>query len=85
MIGGIHVRLFTLAIALSISPTVAFAYFDPGTGSLIIQAAIGAVAAITVFWGSVKAYARSLFLKGKDNSSDIGSNSDDPADESIDT
>ena len=83
--GGCHMRLFTLVIALSISPTVAFAYFDPGTGALIIQAMIGAVAAITVFWGNVKAYARSLFLRGKDNSSDSGSNSDDRADDPIDT
>ena len=42
-------------------PESAQAYFDPGTGSLIIQALIGAMAAVTVFWGQLKTYARSLF------------------------
>lgn len=78
-------RLLVLAIMLSISPTVAFAYFDPGTGSLIIQAMIGAVAAITVFWGSVKAYVRHRFIKGKNNSPDHDSLSDESVDDSTNT
>jgi hypothetical protein len=54
-----------IALLLSLSPTAAFAYFDPGTGSLLIQAAIGGMAAVVVFWGNVKAYARALFTRGK--------------------
>jgi hypothetical protein len=54
-----------IALLLSLSPTAAFAYFDPGTGSLLIQAAIGGMAAVVVFWGQVKAYTRALFTRGK--------------------
>lgn len=53
------------AILLCSSPTLALAYLDPGTGSLLIQAAIGALAAITVFWGNLKVYVRSFFSRGK--------------------
>jgi hypothetical protein len=56
---------FRIALLLSLSPTAAFAYFDPGTGSLLIQALVGGMAAVVVFWGNVKAYARTLFTKGK--------------------
>jgi len=76
------VSRITLAIVIGISPGVAFAYFDPGTGSLLIQAAIGGLAAITVFWGNLKVYARSLFSKGKVDSSDSGSQLADLADDS---
>ncbi len=50
-------------IALSLSPTVAFAYFDPGTGSLLIQALIGGLAAVAVFWGNLKNYVRIPFFQ----------------------
>lgn len=54
-----------IALLLALSPTAAFAYFDPGTGSLLIQALVGGMAAVVVFWGHVKAYTRALFTKGK--------------------
>ena len=53
-------HLFVLALLLITFPTLANAYFDPGTGSLIIQALIGGLAAVTVFWGQLKSYVRSL-------------------------
>lgn len=41
------------------------AYIDPGTGSLVIQALIGALAAgvvaIGVFWKQIKAFVKGLF------------------------
>ena len=52
--------LTTLALA---APTTASAYFDPGTGALLIQGLIGALAVVAVFWGRVKAYVRSLFSR----------------------
>jgi hypothetical protein len=55
-------KFMILALALTV-PVQAYAYFDPGTGSLIIQALIGALAAVTVFWGRVKMYVTSLFSK----------------------
>jgi hypothetical protein len=74
----------TVAIALSLSPSVALAYFDPGTGSLLIQAVIGAMAAAAVFWGNLKAFARSLLSRLKTHSS-AAVNEDRSADHSIDS
>ena len=62
-------RLTIFASVLVALPTTAFAYFDPGTGSLIIQGLIGAVAGIAVFWGQVKSFVRSLFTRKKYNRS----------------
>jgi hypothetical protein len=38
----------------------AFAYIDPGTGSLLIQAVIAAIAAVAVSIGTVRRRIRSL-------------------------
>ncbi len=65
IIGGAAMRVTIFAFALLALPTTVFAYFDPGTGSLIIQGLIGAVAAIAVFWGRVKSFVRSLFARDK--------------------
>ena len=46
--------------AFTLSPKLAFAYIDPGTGSMLIQAIIGAVAvgAITgkLYWYKLKTW-----------------------------
>ena len=59
----------TLVIFLSNS-NYAFAYLDPGTGSIILQAILGAIAAgltfFTNFWQKVKNFFKKLFKK-KDN------------------
>ena len=63
-------RAVLAALALSV-PTTAFAYLDPGTGALLIQGLIGALAVVAVFWWRMKAYVRSLFSrKTKTNSSE---------------
>jgi hypothetical protein len=72
-----------VALLLCLSPTAAFAYFDPGTGSLLIQAAIGGMAAVVVFWGNLKTYTRALFSKGKPTLS--AANADKSAEDSIDS
>jgi hypothetical protein len=41
-----------------------FAYLDAGTGSLIIQAVIGVLAGIGVFWRRILANIKSKFGKG---------------------
>ena len=71
-----------LGIGVAISPTAAFAYFDPGTGSLLIQAAIGGLAAAVVFWGHLKARARALFSKDKSPASRSAIDADKSADDS---
>ena len=50
--------------------SIAYAYLDPGTGSLLLQGLIAALAAagaaITVYWNKLK----SLFSKKKKNDKD---------------
>ena len=45
----------------------AFAYLDPGTGSIILQAIVGAFAAffstLYIFWERVKIFFRKVFKK----------------------
>ena len=45
----------------------AFAYLDPGTGSIILQALLGAIAAVTsycaFYWNKVKNLLKKLFKK----------------------
>ena len=47
----------------------AYAYIDPGTGSMLIQALIGAVAAISVsigiFWRYIRSFLDRLFGRNK--------------------
>ena len=49
--------------------TNAYAYLDPGTGSIILQAIIGAFAAfftsIYLFWAKVKNFFKKIFYKNK--------------------
>jgi len=44
-----------------------YAYLDPGTGSIILQAVIGvlvgALFAIKIFWGRIKSFLGGLFSK----------------------
>jgi len=75
-------RQIALTLVLSLTPTAAFAYFDPGTGSLLIQAAIGAVAFLLVMWRNLVAYIRSLFSKRERDLSASDSQSNDASDES---
>jgi len=58
---------FNMIVAFALSalvlwPSVSFAYIDPGTGSILIQGIIGAIAAIGVtlklYWHRIVAYFR---------------------------
>tara|TARA_E500000178_G_C16889603_1_gene692937 strand:+ start:379 stop:582 length:204 start_codon:yes stop_codon:yes gene_type:complete len=55
------------SILLFFFSTHAYAYIDPGTGGIIIQAIIGAIAAtsltIKIYWQKIKAF----FKKKKEN------------------
>ena len=62
--------LYFLSITLFfINP--AYAYLDPGTGSIILNLIIGAAAAgltfISVFWQKVKNFAKKYFKKNPKN------------------
>lgn len=46
-------------------PQNAFAYIDPGTGGIIVQAIIGALATISIFFSRIKIIIKNFFLKFK--------------------
>ena len=52
--------LSAMTILLALSIRDAHAYFDPGTGSIILQAVIAAIAAVSIglrtFWSQLKAF-----------------------------
>ena len=58
-LSGIRLRiLFVTAFVITIYPSTAWAYLDPGTGSMLLQMVVagflGAVAMIATFWRSFK-------------------------------
>ena len=59
--------IFTLIVF----PTNAFAYLDPGTGSIILQAILGFIAAtiasVSIYWTKLKSLISKLFNKKKEN------------------
>jgi hypothetical protein len=64
-------RLIPLTfVILILNTNYAYAYLDPGTGSIILQAILGAIAAgltfFTNFWLKVKNFFKKFFKK-KDN------------------
>ena len=58
-----------ISLSFFILTTKAHAYLDPGTGSIILQAIIGAFAAfftsIYIFWNKVKNFYKKIFKKIK--------------------
>jgi hypothetical protein len=58
-----------VAISMLANSAPAFAYLDPGTGSYILQVAIGLVAGaifmIRNYWVVIKGYCSKLFNKNK--------------------
>ena len=57
-------------IIILLRPDISYAYLDPGTGTLLLQGLVAALAAagaaITVYWNKLK----SLFSKKKKNDKD---------------
>ena len=66
-------KIFSLSciVTLIIFPTKAFAYLDPGTGSIILHAILGFIAAtvasISIYWTKFKSLISKLFDKKKEN------------------
>jgi hypothetical protein len=58
-----------VAALLLLSPTSAFAYLDPGTGSYVIQMIIagllGAAFAIKMYWMRIKRFLVGIFSKNE--------------------
>jgi len=53
----------------SLAPQKAYAYLDPGSGSLILQLIaaflVGGLFAIKIFWNKIKLFFASLFSRNK--------------------
>tara|TARA_B100001939_G_C16630600_1_gene483263 strand:+ start:131 stop:382 length:252 start_codon:yes stop_codon:yes gene_type:complete len=66
-----YVYLTTNIIAIFLIVTNAYAYLDPGTGSFILQAIIGFLAAVTAgftyYWSKVKNFFLKLFKKNNEH------------------
>ena len=61
--------LYLVIIASCFFSTSAYAYLDPGTSGIIIQAILGfitaSVAAISFYWNKVKLFFSKIFKKEK--------------------
>jgi len=55
--------VFWCALTMLAFPTMAFAYIDPGAGSIILQGLAAAVVAVTAFWGKIGTKLRDLLNK----------------------
>ena len=56
---------FLLALLACVVPGIAYAYIDPGSGSILIQVLIAALAAIGVFFGRIRDALRHYFTGRK--------------------
>lgn len=58
-----------LALFYLLFPQRAYAYIDPGTGSIIIQVLIGVLVgglvAAKIFWNRISTSVKSLFCRGR--------------------
>tara|TARA_B100001093_G_scaffold380998_1_gene366495 strand:- start:380 stop:601 length:222 start_codon:yes stop_codon:yes gene_type:complete len=61
---------FLVLSSFFVFPNIAYAYLDPGTGSIILQAILGfiaaAVASISIYWIKFKMFIKKIFNKKKD-------------------
>ena len=58
-------------------------YFDPGTGSLIIQAVIASLAVIGGYFAIAKTKLKNLFGKNKDAEADTDKTEQNDADDAL--
>lgn len=57
-------RFFVLLmLAFLIIPTPSYAYLDPGTGSMILQALAAGVVAVAIFWRNLVRSIKTFFGK----------------------
>lgn len=59
-------NLFIIIILFFSTGQHAYAYIDPGTGSIIIQGIIGAIATGMVFFNNIKLKLQKIFKSKKD-------------------
>lgn len=65
------VLAFGCAALLALSPSPAYAYVDPGVGSLLLQGLAAAFFSAMVFWRAFRERVASLFRKNNKNSTPV--------------
>ena len=70
-----------LTALILLTPGSAFAYFDAGTGALLMQGLVGAVTFVVVFWGKLKLYIQSFFSRDQDASPSVDAEETEQSDE----
>ena len=63
-------NLLVILIILFSSEQYAYSYIDPGTGSLILQGIIGAIATCMVFFNNIKLKLKKIFKSKKSEKKD---------------
>ena len=56
---------FILSVCIIFFHTDAYAYIDPGTGGIILQAIIGAIATVGIFFNKLKKKMLEIYIKFK--------------------
>jgi hypothetical protein len=62
--------LVTVAVLLALQPSAALAYIDPGTGSMLVQSLLAAIAAALVFGRTIWYRIKGFFRREKGSWSD---------------
>lgn len=79
-------KIVVVALLLFVFQNSAYAYIDPGTGMLIIQGFIAAVAAVVatakLYWSKIKAFFAGEKVPASDSEPAPASNDDEPTDPS---
>ena len=57
--------IFAIIYILILFPNFSYAYIDPGTGSIILQALIAMIAGISVFFSNIKVKIKKFFKMKK--------------------
>ena len=57
---------FLLSLVLLAFPNLAYAYIDPGTGSLLLQGLIAAFVSVLVFWRNLRISIVNFFRSKKE-------------------
>lgn len=56
--------LWAAGVALLLAAAPAFAYIDPGTGSMLVQSALAIIAIVLVAWRTAWEKVKSFFSRG---------------------
>ena len=65
-----YLLLLTMIFFYGILPSDAYAYLDPGTGSIILQAIAAGLIAVGGVWYALKEKIRSFLAKNKEKTAD---------------